>query len=120
MTTPAPEVYEFDAAAVQGALEAAEQVQVAGADPTALDLTAAQAAEVTILAECITVTVRNGRVCLRLPLDLGQVCLPIPTNVVDGTSARACVWVRTKWKVPTGACASVSVGGDEIARMCYP
>ena len=125
MTTQTPEVYEFDAAAVQGALEAAreaaaEQVQVAGADPTALDLTAAQASEVTVLAQCITVTVRNRRVCLRLPLGIGQACLPIPINIGDGTSAQACLNIRTSWGFPTGVCVSVRVGGNEIARKCLP
>ena len=126
MATPTPEeVYEFDAAAIRGALEAAreaaaEQVQVATADPTALDLTAAQASDVTVLAHCITVTVRNRRVCLRLPLGLGQACLPIPISIGDGTSAEACLRTRTKWGIPTGVCVSVRVGGHEIVEQCFP
>jgi hypothetical protein len=112
MTTPTPEVYEFDAAAIQGALEAAkeaaaEQVQVASEDPTALDLTAGQASEVTIQAACISVTVRNRRVCVSLPFGFGQACLPIPISIGDGTSAQACLDVRTIFGIPTGVCVSV-------------
>ena len=125
MTTPTPEVYEFDAAAIQGALEAAreaaaEQVQAAAADPTALDLTTAQVSEVTIQAACLTVTVRNRKVCLSLPFGLGSVCLPIPINVGDGTSAQACIDVNTILGFPIGICVFVRVGGSEIVRKCFP
>jgi hypothetical protein len=125
MTTPTPEVYEFDAAAIQGALEAAreaaaEQVQIASEDPTALDLTAGQASEVTIQAACISVTVRNRRVCVSLPFGFGQACLPIPISIGDGTSARACLDVRTFFGIPTGVCVSVHAGGSQIVRRCFP
>jgi hypothetical protein len=125
MTTQTPQYYNFDPAAIQDALEAAreaaaEQVQAAGADPTALDLTAAPASEVTIQAACITVTVQNRRVCLSLPFGFGQACLPIPINVGGGTSAQACLNVRTILGFPIGVCVTVRVGGSEIVRQCFP
>jgi hypothetical protein len=122
---PNPEYYyEFDTAAIQGTLEAAreaaaEQLQVAAADATALDLTAALATDVTVTAACITVTVRNRKVCLSLPFNLGSVCLPIPFSVGDGTSAQACISVRTFLGIPIRVCVSVSVGGSEIVRQCF-
>ncbi len=123
---PTPEhYYEFNAEAIQGALEAAreaaaEQVQVAAADVTTLDLTAAQVSDVTVQAECITVSIRNRKVCLSLPLGLGSVCLPIPINIGDGTSAQACLSIRTTWGFPTGVCVYVSALGNEIVRKCFP
>jgi hypothetical protein len=126
MTTPAAqEYYEFDPEAIQGALEAAreaaaEQVQVAVQDPTALDLTAAQASEVTLQAACITVPVQNRRVCVSLPFGFGQACLPIPISVGDGTSAQACLDIRTIFGFPTGVCVLVRVGGSEIGKKCFP
>jgi hypothetical protein len=122
---PSPEhYYEFDAAAVQGALEvvreaAAEQVQVAAADPTALDLSVAQVSDVTVQAGCINVTVRDSTVCLKLPLGIGSVCLPIPINVVDGTSAQACLSIPCGWGFPRHVCVAVSALGSEIVRRCF-
>jgi hypothetical protein len=122
---PTPEYYyEFDTEAIRATLEAAreanaEQLQVATADPTALDLTAVLASDVTVTAACITVTVRNRKVCLSLPFNLGSVCLPIPIHVGDGTSAQACLSTRTIWWVPVAVCVSVSVGGIQIVRQCF-
>jgi hypothetical protein len=117
--------YEFDTASVQGAVEAArvaaeEQVQVAAADVTTLDLTTAQFSEVTLQAACIEVAVRNRKVCLSLPLGFGSICLPIPIHIGDGTAASACLSIRTFMGIPTGVCVSVSALGNEIVRKCFP
>jgi hypothetical protein len=126
MIMPNPDYYyEFDTEAIRATLEAAreataEQVQVATADPTALDLTAVLASDVTVTAACVTVTVRNRKVCLSLPFGLGSVCLPIPISVGDGTSAQACLSVRTIiFGIPVAVCATVSVGGIVIVRQCF-
>jgi hypothetical protein len=115
--------HEFPAEAVQGALEAAreaaaEQVQVF--DVTTFDLTTAQVSEVTLQAACVSVTVRNRRVCLSLPLGFGSVCLPIPIAIPEGEAASACLSIRTVWGFPTGVCVSVSALGSEIVRKCFP
>lgn len=124
MTKPTDqEVYEFDAAAVQAAVDAAREGVPTGAsaaDVSTMDISTAAGAELTVLAQCISVTVRNRKVCLGLPLGLGQVCLPIPINVGDGTSAQACLDIRTTWGIPTGVCVSISVGGTQIVRKCFP
>jgi hypothetical protein len=117
--------YQFDTEAIRATLEAAReasavQIQAAEADPTALDLAAVQASDVTVTAACLTVTVRNRKVCLSLPFGLGSVCLPIPINVGDGTSAQACLSIRTIFGfIPVAVCVSVSVGGSEIVRQCF-
>jgi hypothetical protein len=64
--------------------------------------------------------VRNGKVCLSLPLGLGSICLPIPLHIPDGTAASACLSIRTVWGFPTGVCVSVSALGNEIVRKCFP
>jgi hypothetical protein len=123
---PNPEYYhEFDSASIQNALEAArtaaaEQVQVASADVSTLDLSTAQISEVTLQAACISLAVRNRKVCLSLPLGFGSVCLPIPLHIPDGTAASACLSIRTVWGFPTGVCVSVSALGNEVVRKCFP
>jgi hypothetical protein len=117
--------YEFDSASVQNALDAAksaasEQVQVAAADVTTLDLSTAQVSEVTVQATCISVVVRNGKVCLSLPLGFGSICLPIPLHIPDATAASACLHIRTILGFPVGVCVSVSALGNEIVRKCFP
>jgi len=120
-----PYTYQFNDEAIRASLEvarqaSAEQLGVAQSDPTALDLTAVLASDVSVTAECITVTVRNGQVCLSLPFGLGSICLPIPINVGDGTSGQACISIRTILGfIPVGVCVSVSVGGIEIVRQCF-
>ena len=124
MTKPTDqEVYEFDAEAVQAAVDAAREgvpTEAASADVSTLDISNSVGAELTVLAQCITVTVRNRKVCVRLPLGLGTACLPIPISIGDGTSAQACLSIRTVWGIPTGVCVSVSVGGKQIVRKCFP
>jgi hypothetical protein len=134
MTTPdtpeystpvTPETYGFPPDAVQNAIDAArgaaaEQVQALEGDITALDLTTAQVSEVTLQAACISVEVRNNKVCLSLPLGFGSVCLPIPIPIPSGTAASACLSIRTVWGFPTGVCVSVSALGNELVRKCFP
>ena len=121
----APYYHEFRQEAVQNALAAAqaataEQVQVATADVSTLDLTTAQVSEVSVQAECIAVTVSNGNVCLSLPLGFGSICLPISLGIPDGTAASACLDIRTIWGFPIGVCVSVSALGNQIVRKCFP
>jgi hypothetical protein len=125
MIMPNEFYYQFDTNAIQGALDsareaAAEQAQVATSDVTALDLTTAQVSEVTLQAACVSVTVRNRKVCLSLPLGFGSVCLPIPISIPEGEAASACLDIRTVWGFPTGVCVSVSALGSQIVRKCFP
>ena len=73
-------------------------------------------------ATCVSVVTANNRVCLRLPV-VGNVCLPFPIPVPSGTAAQACISVCTKgfgpFKVPTGACATVSIAGRQLVRKCF-
>jgi len=118
-------VYEFPKEAVQAAMAAAqtaavEQFDVATADITTLDLTSVQVSDLTVQAACIEVVVKNGKVCLSLPLGFGSFCLPIPLGIPDGSAASACLSIRTTWGFPTGVCVSVSALGHEVVSKCFP
>lgn len=67
-----------------------------------------------VSAQCVSVTVTNGQVCLNLPLGIGSVCLPVPSWVPNGTAARACLDICTKWGIPCGVEVTVSVAGQQI------
>ncbi len=69
-------------------------------------------------SECVSVSVRDGKVCLDLPV-VGSICLPIPIPVPSGTAAQACIDVCTHMGIPTGACVNVSVLGQKVAQQCF-
>jgi hypothetical protein len=88
---------------------------------TALDATTDISAggEFSILAQCISVTVANHRVCLKLPLGIGNVCLPLPINIGNGKVAKACLNICTRFGIPTGVKVTVSVGGTTIVSKKF-
>ena len=73
----------------------------------------------TTLAECISVVVRQRKVCLDLPLGLGQHCIPIPISVPEGTAAKACLTLCTTWGIPTGVKVDVKVAGIGIVSQSF-
>jgi hypothetical protein len=70
-------------------------------------------------AQCISVTVQNGQVCLNLPFNLGSVCLPIPAIFPNGTAAQACLDICTKWGIPCGVEVTVSIAGHVIVKKGF-
>jgi hypothetical protein len=115
-----PEYYSFSDEAISSALEAARKPHE-GKDLAAAtaDLSTSEGAQLEILAQCISVRVNNNRVCLSLPLGIGSICIPIPFHVGNGTVAEACISICTTWGIPTGACASIRVGGTQVVRQCF-
>ena len=111
---------EFDAQAVEQALEAARrhsqmrQEALAGSGQIALD-----DGSLKVGAQCISVTVQNDQVCVNLPLGIGSVCLPVPSWVPDGTAAQACIDICTKWGIPCGVELTVSVAGQTVVQKNY-
>jgi len=73
----------------------------------------------TLGAQCISVTVQNGKVCLNLPFGIGHVCLPVPSWIPNGTAAQACLAICTKWGIPCGVEVTVSVAGQLIVRKNF-
>jgi hypothetical protein len=73
------------------------------------------APESYLLADCVSVTVNDRKVCLELPLDLGEACVEVPDWVPDGEAARACISIKKKWGIPTGVKLCVYVVEQEVA-----
>jgi hypothetical protein len=75
--------------------------------------------ELSIAAECISVTVQNNRICLNLPLGIGNYCLPIPVSIPNGTAAEACLSICTTFGFPTGVKVTVSALGHVIIEKSF-
>jgi len=70
------------------------------------------------LAQCIKVTIENGKVCITLPLGIGKKCIPIPVSF-DGDVAEVCLSICTTVFVPTGVKVTISVGGRIIVTKVF-
>lgn len=112
------EYYSFDDEAVSSALEAAKE-PYKDTDLQSITEISLESGELSVLAQCISVTVRNRRVCLRLPRPLPSVCLVIPVNIPDGTVAQACLSICTWWGIPVGACVRIVVKGVVVVKRCF-
>ena len=71
-----------------------------------------------ILAECVELTLKNRKACLKLPLNIGKICIPVPIDY-DGKAARACLKICTTWGIPSGVVVTVSVGGIVIVKKSF-
>lgn len=111
--------YSFDEGEVQNALEAARETHSGMQPQGSNEISMASVGELSVSAGCISVTVRNNRVCLNLPLGLGKICFRLPASVPNGTAAQACLSVCTIWGFPTGACVSIAIAGSQILRQCF-
>jgi hypothetical protein len=72
---------------------------------------------------CANITIKNGQACLNLPV-VGSKCIRVPNRVPNGTVASACTSTCYKkvWpgiKIPTGACLTVKVAGEQVSRDCF-
>ena len=118
MTKP-DDYYSFDDEAVSSALEAARQAY-ADIDLMAItEISTSESPELSILAQCISVTVKNNQVCVNLPLKLGSHCLHIPFNIPNGTVLQACLSICTWWGIPVGACLRLVFKGNVVLKKCF-
>ncbi|MDF3126936.1 hypothetical protein [Rheinheimera sp. 1928-s] len=108
----------FSDQAVQSAIDSAQQHYSSKSLTTANVGITADDGHVALLAECITVTIGDGKVCLNLPLGIGSVCIPVPISY-DGKVAQACLSICTTWGIPTGVKVSVSIAGIEIVSKSF-
>jgi hypothetical protein len=108
----------FSEEAVSEVLEAARRAHDAIQD-VATQNTVSPPSELSLRAECISVTVEGGKVCLHLSLGIGRVCIPLPVRIPDGTVAQACLDICTHWGIPTGLCVTVSIEGHQVAKQCF-
>ncbi|MCE7993450.1 MAG: hypothetical protein HEP71_15795 [Roseivirga sp.] len=112
--------YSFDEKAISDALEAAErnrQRTSAIAKSTEFDLT--HGGEISLFAQCVSVTVENNHVCVNLPLGLGSKCISIPLSIPNGTAGKACLNICTTWGIPTGVRVSVEIGGVTVVNQTF-
>lgn len=112
--------HEFSTSAITAAMEAAASAH----DPAALKSmqstdTLADDGRLSITAECIKVTVEDGKVCVSLPFGLGKHCLPIPKIFPNGTVGEACLTICTKWGIPTGVTVTVSISSKVVVRKSF-
>lgn len=126
----ADQFHEFDAKAVGDALAAVRSFDDGGMAEAAMaggtgvaaagakKLAFADTGEMFVAAQCISVAVQNGKICLNLPL-VGKVCLPIPKFVPNGKAVEVCFGVCTTWKVPTGVKVTVSLAGKVILTKSF-
>ena len=117
--------HEFDEQAVTEAIATA---RAAHQETTGAPMSEAASAPVSladsdgaleIAAQCITVTVANKKICVKLPLGIGQICVPVPGFVPNGQAAQACIAICTTFGIPTGVRLTVTVGGQTIVRKTF-
>ena len=77
-------------------------------------------AEFSIAAECVSVTVNNGKICVNLPFGLGETCIDVPDWVPDGEAAKACISIEYKkvWGVKIPVAVKVCVIALDIEIAC--
>jgi hypothetical protein len=90
----------------------------AAAAAAAQKMSFADSGEMFIAAQCISATVQNGKVCVKLPF-VGKVCLPIPKIVPNGKLVEVCFGLCTKLKIPTGVKVTVSLAGKVILTKTF-
>ncbi|KQT61519.1 hypothetical protein ASG52_01120 [Methylobacterium sp. Leaf456] len=110
---------EFDPQSIDQALEAARRHAQDRMPKATNNQTPLDDGSLKVAAQCISVTVQNGQVCLNLPLGIGSVCLPVPSWIPNGTAAQACIDICTKWGIPCGVEVTVSVAGQRIVQKNF-
>jgi len=115
------EYHSFSEEAIQNAVATAQQhyseTHVNFAESKTLSLSQDNG-QLSLLAHCITLTIKNGKVCLKLPFGIGKVCLPVPISY-NGKLAEACISICTIWGIPSGVKVTVTVGGMAVVTKPF-
>jgi len=116
----------FDQKAITEALEAGQRhgknlraVSDAGAAGGAGQSITLDNGELKLSAQCISVSVNNGQVCLNLPLGIGSICIPVPSWIPSGATVQACLDICTKWGIPCGVEVTGSFNGTRIFQKGF-
>lgn len=88
-----------------------------GEDIHVSSISAIKASSAHLLAECINVTVKAGKVCINIP-GYGKKCIKVG-NVGDGTLAEACIHICKKYGAPVGAEVYIKIAGERVASWGY-
>lgn len=112
--------HSFDDKAIEAALDAARAHYEAPAiEANRRELNPIDDGHLRVAAQCISVTVEDGKVCLNLPLGIGKFCFNIPSIIPNGTAAQACLDICTTWGIPTGVKVTISVAGKVILEKSF-
>ncbi|CAM1347275.1 MULTISPECIES: hypothetical protein [Tenacibaculum] len=112
--------YSFDDEAIEQALEAARNTHGGGelkAANASFDTT--KGGDLFVSAQCVSVTVENHKICIKLPLGFGKHCFSIPVSIPNGTAGKACIGICTTWGIPTGVKLSVVIGGVTVISQTF-
>ena len=108
----------FSDEAVQNAIAAARDHYDGNTLKNQSTSVAADDGHLALLSECVSVTLKNGKACLNLPLGIGNVCIPVPIKY-NGEVAQACLHICTTFGVPTGVRVTISVAGIQIVSKTF-
>lgn len=114
--------HSFDETEVSNAISFASESHAfmgkQAGDRTGFDFS--QSGEMAVLAHCISVTVKDHKICLELPKPFSkQFCIPIPLKIPDGTAAQACLTICTILGIPRGVKITISVAGVVILTKVF-
>ena len=131
--------YKFDESAIRDAIESAKathsdsmaaaqsakaqsaETQAAEAQALGFDFSkggAMQEGTVQIMAQCISVTTANRKICISLPV-VGTRCPLYQLNIPNGSVGKACLSICTKFGIPTGVKVSVTIGGVTVINQSF-
>jgi hypothetical protein len=113
--------YSFSEEAVQNAIHAAKSTHEAQSEEKgAVKIHARNAGSLCVSAECISIVVKDGKVCVELPLGFGKICLSIPSSIPSGTAGQACLSICTTWPgIPTGVRVTVVIAGVTVVNQAF-
>ncbi|MEJ6395548.1 hypothetical protein V8J82_19975 [Gymnodinialimonas sp. 2305UL16-5] len=101
----ADDVHEFDKDAIAEALDASRSHYSQERDTTTENIV--EDGHLFMAAGCISATVKNGKICLNLPLGFGRYCFPIPSSIPMELLPRlAFIFVRPGAFPPASTCQS--------------
>ena len=119
------EDYSFSEDSITDAIESAKATHSdATADIEALGFDISkgggmQEGSMQIMAQCISVTTANRKICINLPFGIGRRCFTLPVNIPNGTAGRACLSICTRWGIPTGVRVRVTIGGVTVISQSF-
>ena len=111
---------KFDEKLIEAALEAAQRHNdLSGFSSIHPGMEVHAGGEFSVSGGCISVTVKDHKVCIELPLGFRKYCLPVPNWIPNGSELRACIDICTTWGVPTGLKLKVSFDGSVIFTKTF-
>lgn len=108
-------------AEAQGAKAQSAEAQSAEAQRFGFDFSnggGMQEGTMQIMAQCISVTTANRKICITLPV-VGKKCFTVPLNIPNGKVGKACLSVCTKFGIPTGVKVSITIAGVTVINQQF-